>query len=316
MILVNGCSRTHGTWYCVENGIDPWPAVLGKRLGEEVINIAESGSSISSVVKTTISWLENNSQKPDMVLCSWPQTARFEIPRHNFDRQKKPIVDSYRKFSPDRSLMYDFEYEDIFDEAMRQQVCVSNYLSLQWIRTHQMHAIHYFILYCKSKDINLKTFFTADRVWESCKVNSPDMRKTVKHNTKIYPIIEEEIKSYDMFNDLQTTLNKYKIAQGHFGHGTQSTQWPFRSKALFNKEMGTFDTHDDKEGHEFMADLIIKRFNNEPIDWHKVDTKRILEQIKLKPTIKNSDMMWGILSEILKSEKVQVDGYEESFIYD
>lgn len=305
MILVNGCSRTHGTWYCVENGIDPWPAVLGKSLGEEVINIAESGSSISSVVKTTISWLENNSQKPDMVLCAWPQVARFEIPRTG-----KPIVDSYRKFSLDRSLMYEYEYEDIYDETMRRELCESSYLSLLWIRTHQMHAIYYLILYCKSRDINLKTFYVSDRVWDRVQVYSPYTGTIKKHDTEIYPIIEEEIKSYDIFNDLHISLNRYRFFQGHFGHGTPSEH---RDKALSQTEK--FDTHDDKEGHEFIADLIIKRFNNEPIDWHKVDTKRILEQVELKPDVVNSPV-WNILSAILKSEKVSADAYEESFIYD
>lgn len=302
MILVNGCSRTHGTWYCINNNVDPWPAVLGKQLEEEVINIAECGSSISSVVKSTVDWIETN-KKPDLVICAFPEIGRFEIPTVPY----KDKLHTFREMTIDDSLFYNYKLDDPAEETVRRKLCSTEPHSLEWIRIHCIHMIHYLILYCEAKDIELKTFYMSDRVWKQIRVYDPE--KDIIHlgsELQIYPYIFDKIKDYDMFNDLHIAFYRYRLSQGYLGHGQPSKRYRDRGRI--------FDTHDDEDGHKFIADTVLKRINGEYIDWHNVDYSRITDQIKLKPHVINSDL-WPVIKSILVNGHEIID-YEGLFIYD
>lgn len=81
MILVNGCSLTHGNLNAVEDNFlgETWGFQVGKHLDMDVTNIAMSGAGANHIVKKTISWILKNGN-PDMVLIGWPTVFRYEIP--------------------------------------------------------------------------------------------------------------------------------------------------------------------------------------------------------------------------------------------
>lgn len=85
MILVNGCSHTHGTNHAeLKNYKDKlWPNIAGEIIGDtDVINLAKGGDSAMCIADSTIHWLETNTIKPDMVIIQWTYHQRFELPYH------------------------------------------------------------------------------------------------------------------------------------------------------------------------------------------------------------------------------------------
>lgn len=284
MILVNGCSHTHGTWYCKEYGVDPWPKVLERLRGydRKVLNIAEAGNSVSTVVKSTIDWIENN-QKPDVVLCAFPQMSRYEVPQRGTNIHGA-------------NIFLDQEEDDIIEETVRQRICCN----LGFLRVHNIHMIYYLILYCESNNINFKSFYMSDRPWKELSLWNPKLDLAYKHADVIYPNILKKIKSYDMFSDISMSFHRYKFTQGHFGHGV-------------GNDCEGFDTHPDKKGHEFIADLVYRKLNGEDIEWLPANKDQILEEINSKPHVKNSDI-WKVISSILDdAEPIE---YEGTFVYD
>jgi len=85
MILVNGCSHTHGTKHAdIKNYKDKlWPNIAGEIIGDtNIINLAKGGDSAMCIADSTIHWLETNTIKPDMVIIQWTYHQRFELPYH------------------------------------------------------------------------------------------------------------------------------------------------------------------------------------------------------------------------------------------
>ena len=85
MILVNGCSHTHGTNHAeLKKYKDKlWPNIAGEIIGDtDVINLAKGGDSAMCIADSTIHWLETNTIKPDMVIIQWTYHQRFELPYH------------------------------------------------------------------------------------------------------------------------------------------------------------------------------------------------------------------------------------------
>jgi hypothetical protein len=85
MILVNGCSHTHGTKHAdIKNYKDKlWPNIAGEIIGDtDIINLAKGGDSAMCIADSTIHWLETNTIKPDMIIIQWTYHQRFEIPYH------------------------------------------------------------------------------------------------------------------------------------------------------------------------------------------------------------------------------------------
>lgn len=85
MILVNGCSHTHGNINAIEGKyIDKtWGFQVGKHLNDDVTNIAKSGIGEEYILKSTIDWIIQHGN-PDLVIILWPSTFRFEFPE-NYD---------------------------------------------------------------------------------------------------------------------------------------------------------------------------------------------------------------------------------------
>ena len=81
MILVNGCSLTHGNINALEgNYLDQtWGFQVGKHLNDDVTNISKSGIGSQYIVKRTMDWILRYGN-PDIVLIAWPTTCRFEWP--------------------------------------------------------------------------------------------------------------------------------------------------------------------------------------------------------------------------------------------
>ena len=81
MILVNGCSLTHGNINAIEgNYLDQtWGFQVGKHLNDDVTSIAKSGMGCQYIVKRTMDWILRYGN-PDLVLIAWPTTCRFEWP--------------------------------------------------------------------------------------------------------------------------------------------------------------------------------------------------------------------------------------------
>ena len=81
MILVNGCSHTHGNNNAIEgNYLDQtWGFQVGKHLNMDVTNIAQNGVGCEYIVRTTMQWIMKHGN-PDMVLIGWPYHNRFEYP--------------------------------------------------------------------------------------------------------------------------------------------------------------------------------------------------------------------------------------------
>jgi len=85
VILVNGCSHTHGTNHAIEKGYFDklWPNVAGEMLGDtNVVNLAKGGDDATCITDSTIHWLETSTVKPDMVIVQWTYSDRFSIPYH------------------------------------------------------------------------------------------------------------------------------------------------------------------------------------------------------------------------------------------
>ena len=85
MILVNGCSHTHGTAHANDYNYKDklWPNIAGEIIGDtDVINLAKGGDSNMCIADSTIHWLETNIIKPEMVIIQWTYQQRFELPYH------------------------------------------------------------------------------------------------------------------------------------------------------------------------------------------------------------------------------------------
>jgi len=85
MILVNGCSHTHGVTHAevkkYENKL--WPNIVGELIGDnDVLNLSRGGDSAQNIADSTIHWLETNTITPDMVIIQWTYSQRFDVPFH------------------------------------------------------------------------------------------------------------------------------------------------------------------------------------------------------------------------------------------
>lgn len=69
MILVNGDSFTVG-----EESSIAWPSLI-----PDTVNIAQSGASNDYICRTTVSFIENQSNKVDAVIIAWTSPNRIEI---------------------------------------------------------------------------------------------------------------------------------------------------------------------------------------------------------------------------------------------
>ena len=85
-LLALGCSFTNENWFSkihpeIDCSFSKWPAIVGDKLGYNVINLGQNGNSNDFIFKTCQDYLVNN--KVDMVCVLWTQSARLNV--HDMD---------------------------------------------------------------------------------------------------------------------------------------------------------------------------------------------------------------------------------------
>ena len=85
-LLTLGCSFTHENWFSkiypeIDCSFSKWPAIVGDKLGYNVINLGQNGNNNDFIFKTCQDYLVNN--KVDMVCVLWTQSTRLNV--HDMD---------------------------------------------------------------------------------------------------------------------------------------------------------------------------------------------------------------------------------------
>lgn len=83
LLIANGCSCTRGEELDTPE-LQAWPALLGSRLGAQVLNLARDGASNRRIVRSTIAVVSTLAQESTfdpsdtLVLIAWTQPSRHE----------------------------------------------------------------------------------------------------------------------------------------------------------------------------------------------------------------------------------------------
>lgn len=80
VIYTNGCSWTYGTE--LEDRLNAWPYLVGRKLNRRVYNHAEPGSTNDGIVRRTVADCEQLVQQGlhPTVIIAWTHLHRFELP--------------------------------------------------------------------------------------------------------------------------------------------------------------------------------------------------------------------------------------------
>lgn len=123
MILVNGCSYTHGNLNAIDDNFlgETWGFQVGKHLNMNVTNIAMSGSGPDYVLRKTINWILKNGN-PDMVLIGWPNAFRFEFPSEKrwLSKTYKHRQVPYDGLTRYTDGTYNLNWKDSFNSQFKQ----------------------------------------------------------------------------------------------------------------------------------------------------------------------------------------------------
>lgn len=85
ILLIVGCSHAagaeiDGTTDSSFNRQNSFGNILAEKLNRTAVNIASSGSTNSSILRNTIEYVENHQSKDMIILISWTESTRVEIP--------------------------------------------------------------------------------------------------------------------------------------------------------------------------------------------------------------------------------------------
>jgi len=128
-LVVNGCSWTYGA-ELDDPATQAWPAIVSKKLGLPIVNLAIGGSSNPSIYRRTTEYLFKNlpyGSKP-FVIIAWSQNTRNEA----WIKEKKDYfglgcLDPRRLSLAEKSHLYNWNEEDHFRRSL---LCKVNMISV------------------------------------------------------------------------------------------------------------------------------------------------------------------------------------------
>lgn len=299
MILINGCSHTHGTILLQRRNEKPWSYHLSKLCNKKVVNIAESGSNWHSIVISTIEWVEKNDEKPEMIICAFPEFTRLSMPAN----QRSKVDFSFRTNTKDYSIFPNNDGGTKQPESVRDYFYNTSPYHYIWLFEQCIHSINYLKLFCELKGIVLKTFYWSQKpdtnyianhfdynllIEKIAKDRDIDFIELEKYYDDMYDlgILTSKLKKLDIFPDMHIFLRHFGIYNGHIG--------------MCENNNGFIDTHHDGEGHKFIAKLIFDAiFNNKIFDCEMDDVEFLKEQIKKKPQFKEH-MMYDVAQDFIE----------------
>lgn len=328
MILINGCSHTHGTEWLLKNKQKNWPTLFSELSGLEVTNIAMAGSSWHSISYTTVEWLEKN-DKPDAVICAFPEIWRLSFPsseRHNYETSFGNIVNnSFREYSKDLSIFPTGDNllkqpKGVFNDYWKSSP--HNYI---WHIEQMLHSVNYLINVCENKNIPLHLVFWSEKnenLLKKLKVTNFDFHQAV---TKYYDFEDyakqvdekkdelislfdqyeliERIDKYDMFPNRKIAIRFSSVLNGHIGIGDTGK--------------GFYDTHHDEVGHMYFAKRIYEKYcKGIDCDFELDDVEALKKAIENKPEFKETVFYDDVKLFIDHGVKHGYLQYDEFFVYD
>lgn len=77
-LIASGCSFTAG-YGLADPDTESWPAVLGKLLGCEVINLAEPGAGNTYIINKIMDFKLSNPGEDDLVIIGWSHWGRYDF---------------------------------------------------------------------------------------------------------------------------------------------------------------------------------------------------------------------------------------------
>ena len=137
-LLALGCSFTNENWFSkihpeIDCSFPKWPAIVGDKLGYNVINLSTNGNSNDAIFKTCQDYLVNN--KVDMVCVLWTQSTRLNVHDMNNinwgvsdDKDRKRQfkifnIDNFERIVKDKENIMKLANEQLRNIYMLDQLC-------------------------------------------------------------------------------------------------------------------------------------------------------------------------------------------------
>lgn len=329
MILINGCSHTHGTDWLHKNNQKNWATIFSEMTGKDVTNIAQAGCSWTSICYSTVEWLEKN-EKPEEIICAFPEIYRLSFPsteRLNYETSNGKILDnSFREWTKDFSIFPNPDSNTKQPMAVQENYWMSSPHNWIWHYEQSLHSMNYLINVCENKNIPLKFIFWSEKVeniinhlqknqyeFQNCimkyygleRKNYFEILKMSKFHTSQFDQhnLIDIVKKYDMFPERKVNIHFASKLNGHFGIGDTGR--------------GFFDTHHDENGHRWLAERIVKKhIDGVECDFEEDDFEKIKSALEKQPDFKNTPFYEGVKTFLDHGIKHINNPPQEFFVYD
>lgn len=310
MILINGCSYTHGTRFLEGRN---WTSYFSEMVGKNVTNIAQSGSNWQSICMSTVEWCLNNRKNPKSILIALPAIFRFNfptIPDHHLQSE------SNRPRTKDTSIFVSPTLSDN-DDGLREIYWNRHPYNWIWHIEQCLHAIHYLALFCESRNIKLHIIYLSEVDMSQIINNLATYSKDFNDLCESYGIDKNEaVKSFDQHHliDIASSYNMFPRVKhdilmamkynGHLGLGMVNGKW---------------DSHFDTDGHKWLAQHIYNKYAHDiDHDFDDDDIERIKSKMKEHPECVNDrdyDWIKMFVDSGVKSFPYKIK-HEDGFVYD
>ena len=139
-LIASGCSFTYGQGLA-DPQTEAWPAVLGKQLGLEVVNLAQCGASNYYIVNSLMDFMITDHQPGDFYICGWSHWSRWTFT--NFHGKKDHILHNHMKSNKFAQLLFENYYneDELYKNYFRHIVTLQSLFQSKNIPYYMMESL-------------------------------------------------------------------------------------------------------------------------------------------------------------------------------